>query len=237
MISAHRGSCGVPGLPAAERYDRAIGLGVDYVEIDVRRTADGLLVNYHDDVTPSGRQVHGRSFADLKAELGSELLTLDEILEVVAGRAGLHVDLKEPGYEAEVVQAILGGHPENGFIVTTGEVESVRTIKEQFKTVRAGLTLGTDMRNVHAWATFRERLSEFFPGARLKRSHADFVAAHQQLARIRLLGYCARRRMAAWVWTVDDEHEIARFMADPRVTTLVTNRPDVALRFKSPAPQ
>jgi glycerophosphoryl diester phosphodiesterase len=41
LICAHRGSCGVAGLPAAERYDRAIRLGVDYVELDVRRTADG----------------------------------------------------------------------------------------------------------------------------------------------------------------------------------------------------
>jgi glycerophosphoryl diester phosphodiesterase len=233
MISAHRGSCGVGELPAAERYDRAIGLGVDYVELDVRRTADGIYINYHDDVTPSRRPAGSLSYQDLKSELGSELLTLDEVIEVVAGRAGLHVDLKEPGYEAEIVRAVIAHRPKDGFVVTTGEVESIRTVKDRFPTVRAGLTLGTDMRNAQALATFRERWSEFFPGARLQRSHADFVVAHQQLARIRLLAYCARRRMAAWVWTVDEEREIARFMADRRVATLVTNRPDVAMRFKS----
>ena len=37
---------------------------------------------------------------------------------------------------------------------------------------------------------------------------------------------------AVWVWTVDDTKEIARFMADPRVTTLITNRPDVALEYR-----
>ena len=220
-------------MPAAERYDRAIGLGVDYVEIDVRRTADGLHVNYHDEVTPSGRELHSLSYADLKGELDSDLLTLDEVLDLVAGRAGLHVDLKERGDEAEVVRGVLARCKESEFVVTTGDVESIRTVKQQFPTVVAGLTLGTDMRNAHAWATFRDRLSELFPGARLKRSHADFVAAHQQLARIRLLSYCASRRMAAWVWTVDEEREIARFIADPRVATLVTNRPDLALRLKS----
>jgi glycerophosphoryl diester phosphodiesterase len=117
--------------------------------------------------------------------------------------------------------------------VTTGDVESIRTIKEQFPIVRAGLTLGTDMRNARAWATARERWDELFPGARLARSHADFVAAHQQLARVRLLGYCSRRRIPVWVWTVDEEAEIASFMADPRVTTLITNRPDIALRLRA----
>ena len=233
LICAHRGSCGVAGLPAAERYDRAIRLGVDYVELDVRRTADGIYVNYHDDVTPSNRPTGNLSFKDLRAELGAELMTLDEVLRVVADRAGLHVDLKEPGFEAEIVRAVLGHNPGKGFVVTTGDVESIRTIKAQFPSVRAGLTLGTDMRNAHALAAFSERWSELFPGARLQRSHADFVAAHEQLARIRLLAYCARRRMDAWVWTVDDEREIARFMADRRVATLITNRPDVAMRFKS----
>jgi len=79
-------------------------------------------------------------------------------------------------------------------------------------------------------------MSELFPRERLKRSHADFVAAHQQLARIRLLRYCAGRGLAAWVWTVDDEAEIARFIADRRVTALITNRPDIALRLRAGLP-
>jgi glycerophosphoryl diester phosphodiesterase len=233
LISAHRGSCGVAGLPTAERYERAIELGVDFVEVDVRRTADRVYVNYHDDVTPSGRATGRMSYAELKADLGPELLTLDELLDVVAGRAGLQIDLKEPGYEAEIVLMTLARVAASGFVVTTGAVESIRSVKQQFPAVRAGLTLGTDMKKAQAWATVRERLSELFPSRRLERSHADFVAAHQQLAHIRLLRYCARKRMAAWVWTVDEEAEIARFMADPRVTTLITNRPEIALRFKS----
>jgi glycerophosphoryl diester phosphodiesterase len=233
LVCAHRGSCGVGGLPAAERYTRAIELGVDYVELDVRRSADGQYVNYHDDVTPSGRPASSLRYADLKAELGSDLLKLDELLDLVAGRVGLHIDLKEPGHEEEIVRMLLVRASESRFVVTTGEVESIRTIKERFPAIRAGLTLGTDMRNARALATVRERLGELFPTPRLKRSHADFVAAHQQLARIRLLRYCARRRMAVWVWTVDEEAEIARFMADRRVTALITNRPDIALRFRS----
>jgi glycerophosphoryl diester phosphodiesterase len=233
LISAHRGSCGVPGLPAAERYHRAIGLGVDYVELDVRRTADGRYVNYHDGVTPSGHRIGSLTFAGAQDELGPELLSLDELFDVVDGHAGLHVDLKEPGYESDIMHAILERAAVDRFVVTTGDVESIRTIREQFPSVRAGLTLGTDMKGAAAWATLTERLGEQFPGPRLKRSHAQFVAAHEQLARIRLLGYCARRRMECWVWTVDEEGEIARFMADARVTTLITNRPDIAVRLRS----
>jgi glycerophosphoryl diester phosphodiesterase len=119
------------------------------------------------------------------------------------------------------------------FVVTTGDVESIRAVKEHFPEVQSGLTLGTDMKDAHAWATMTERLAELFPDARLKRSRADFVAAHQQLARLRLLRYCERRRLPVWVWTVDETNEIERFIRDPRVTTLITNRPDAALRFRA----
>ena len=233
LISAHRGSCGVPGLPAAERYDRAIALGVDYVELDVRKTADGLLVNYHDDLTPSRRPTGSLTCAELKAELGADLLTIAELLDVVAGRAGLHVDLKEPGDQIDIVRMLLA-HPAHArFVVTTGEVASIQAVKEAFPAVPAGLTLGTDMRDAPAWATMTQRLAELFPGPRLKRSHANFVAAHQQLARIRLLGYGWRKGLPVWVWTVDETKEIVRFMADPRVTTLITNRPDLALGLRA----
>ena len=192
-----------------------------------------MYVNYHDEMTPSRRPTAGLTYKELKAELDSELLTLTEVFEVVAGRVGLHIDLKEPGYETEIVSLVLADGADTRFVVTTGDVGSIRTVKDSFPKIRAGLTLGTDMKDAQAWATMTERLAELFPGSRLKRSHADFVAAHQQLARIRLLRYCKRKRLPAWVWTVDETNEIARFMADPRVTTLITNRPDVALRFRA----
>jgi glycerophosphoryl diester phosphodiesterase len=225
----------VDGLPAVERYVRAIELGVDYVELDIRRAADGVRVNYHDEQTPSGRRTAGLTYRELKTELGAEALMLEEVFDVVADRVGLHVDLKEPGDEEAIVRLLLARFDESRFVVTTGAVESIRIVKEQFPTVRAGLTLGADLRNVHALVAVRERLAELFPDARLRRSHADFVAAHQQLARIRLLRYCELKHLPAWVWTVDEPKEIARFMADRRVTTLITNRPDIALRLRAGA--
>jgi glycerophosphoryl diester phosphodiesterase len=235
LISAHRGSCGVDGLPAAERYRRAIALGVDYVEIDARRTADGMYVTCHDDLTPSGRNTRDLTYAQLRGELGSELLTLAEVLDIAVGRTRLHVDLKEDEFAPEVVRLVLGRLPESDFVITTGGELVIRRIKDQFPTVTAGLTLGRDVARWPPWRLLGVRLSELFPGRRWKLSRADFVAMHQQLARIRLLSYTGARRIPAWVWTVDDEVEMARFLADPRVTTLITNRPDLALRLRAKA--
>jgi glycerophosphoryl diester phosphodiesterase len=229
LISAHRGECGIGGLPAAERYRRAIAMGVDYVEIDARRTADGTYVTYHDDLTPSRRNTRNLTYAQLRDEVGSELLTLEEVLNIAAGRVGLHVDLKEDDSGPDIVRYVLDFMSESSFVVTTGADLVIRRIKDQFATVRAGLTLGRDVERWPPWRIPGVRLSEMFPGPRLNRSHPDFIAMHQHLARVRLLAYTGKRSIPAWVWTVDDEVEMKRFLADHRVTTLITNRPDIAL--------
>ena len=219
------------GVSAADRYRQAIALGVDYVEFDVRRTKDGVTVIFHDDHTGSGRDVRGLAYTDLASEIGIEALTLDELLEVGAGRVGLHLDLKEPGYEAEIVRTVLDRCRVDEFVITSG-VDEIRTIKEVFPEVRGGLSIGDDLIGVAPWLKVRERLRELFPRCRIERSHADFVAVHQHLAVLSALRYCEREHLPAWVWTVDDERSIARFIADPRVSALITNRPDIALRLR-----
>lgn len=232
LIDAHRGECGIPGLPAAERYRCAIALGADFVEIDVRRTIDGVYVNYHDDRTPSGRHTRHLSYAALKEEVGDELLDVEQLRDIIDGKAGLHVDVKEEGYEAELVKVIQAGFPRTDIVFTCGD-DPIRAIKEQFPNVRTGLTLGDDLEGAPPWRHVDVRLRELFPGIRVRRSHADFVAVHERLARFRVLDYCARAHVPAWVWTVDKEVNIARLMRDPRVAAVITNRPDIAMRLRT----
>ncbi len=228
LISAHRGGRALPGVSAADRYGQAIDLGVDFVEFDVRKTRDGVMVIYHDDHTVSGRAVRDLSYSELAEVLGPEALTFDELLDIAAGRVGLHLDLKETGYEAEVVSAALDRSPLDRLVITSGDV-AIRTIKERFPEITAGLSIGEDINGLAPWLELRVRLSELFPRGRLERSRADFLAVHRQLAGLTVLRYCKRAGVPAWVWTVDDEPGIARFLADSRVTTLITNRPDIAL--------
>lgn len=231
LISAHQGGRQIEGVSAADRYRQAIALGVDYVEADVRRTKDGMTVIFHDDWTASGRPVRGLARSDMADEVGLEALTLDELLEIAAGRVGLHLDLKEPGYEAEFAETILDRCAVDEFVITSG-VEEIRTIKVAFPQVRVGLSIGDDLTGVAPWMKVRARLSELFPRRRIERSRADFIAVHQDLAMLSALRYCERAHLPAWVWTVDDERSIARFMADPRVSALITNRPDIAIRLR-----
>jgi glycerophosphoryl diester phosphodiesterase len=95
LIYAHR------GLHVSERentigaFEGAVALGVDGVELDVRRTLDGALVVHHDP-----------SVADMvisrtrQRDLPAHIATLEQALEACAGIA-LNVEIKNLRHESE----------------------------------------------------------------------------------------------------------------------------------------
>lgn len=104
LVAAHRGVIG-PGQAdnGIETIRRAANAGVDAVEIDLRSTADGTLVLFHDDridVPGRGRvAVERLALADLVGKDGSPLVaTFEQALEATRGTATrLLLDLKHPG--------------------------------------------------------------------------------------------------------------------------------------------
>src|SRR6516162_4859867 len=103
----------------AENYRRAIDLNVDYIEFDVRKTKDGTYVIWHDEDTPSKRRVCDLSYQEYKSELGAQALTVPELLTMAKGRVGLHVDLKETGYENEIVRQALDSLTTKEIVITS----------------------------------------------------------------------------------------------------------------------
>ena len=109
-VVAHRGAHeGIPENTLAA-YARAIELGADFVEIDVRTTKDGQLVSIHnatiDHYVTGGKTgaVADMTLAELKAlDIGSRIgpewaeervPTFDEILTLCKGKVGIYLDFK-----------------------------------------------------------------------------------------------------------------------------------------------
>ncbi len=98
LLSAHR--CGAGGDKELENtrvaLDRALALGVEYVEFDVHRCADGELVLFHDDwITVEGEKTWLREVTfEQFAAYAPRAMRYDEVLEALDGRAHAHIDLK-----------------------------------------------------------------------------------------------------------------------------------------------
>jgi glycerophosphoryl diester phosphodiesterase len=194
-LSAHRGGAEgrfVPNSRAA--IDAACELGVDLVEFDVRIGAGGAFVIGHD--APSE-------------------LTLDDVLEVIRGRAQAHVDLKVADREVEIVDRCIDVLGPGGFIVTTGYDVSVARLRASRPDVMVGLSIG--------------RVTEILPWRRLRRCGANLIAAQHRLARFGVLAGAQRRGLPVLVWTVNSAGLIRRAQGDARVWAYTTDRPRLAL--------
>jgi glycerophosphoryl diester phosphodiesterase len=110
-VIAHRGAHnGIPENTLAA-YQRAIDLGADFVEIDLRETRDGEFVSIHnrtvDAYLTDGTTGNVRDFtlAELQSlEIGSRVHpkwknervpTFDQILTLCKGKIGIYLDLKD----------------------------------------------------------------------------------------------------------------------------------------------
>jgi glycerophosphoryl diester phosphodiesterase len=108
-IVAHRGSSSSHPENTLPSYRAAIEAGADAVECDVRVTADGVAVIMHDEdvsrTTDGTGHVHELTLEELKrldasgsAGPKAEIPTLREVLDLVNGRTGVNIEIKNmPG--------------------------------------------------------------------------------------------------------------------------------------------
>jgi len=121
LVIGHRGAAGLEPENTLRAVRRAIEVGVDGVEVDVRQV-DGELVLFHDSTVE--RTTDGRgslavydfpSLRGLDAGQGERVPTLRELLECVAARVCINIELKDTGIATEVkaaLQAALARQPQ-----------------------------------------------------------------------------------------------------------------------------
>jgi glycerophosphoryl diester phosphodiesterase len=102
-IMGHRGAPADEPENTLRSFSRALAMGVAAVELDVQLTKDGRLAVIHDetlDRTTNGRGlVQDFTLAELKrldAGQGEPIPSLEEVYELVHGKAHLVVELKQP---------------------------------------------------------------------------------------------------------------------------------------------
>jgi glycerophosphoryl diester phosphodiesterase len=103
---AHRGYSSLYPENTALAFEKAIEVGADYIETDLRFSSDGVIVCCHDDnferLGGGPVQVDQLSFADIQKlnfHGGLEILRLEDVFRIAAGRAKVMLDVKIPTAE------------------------------------------------------------------------------------------------------------------------------------------
>ena len=229
IVIAHRGFSGGGVENTLSALDAAAAAHADAVEMDVQQTKDGVFVASHD---TNLLMVAGRNENIYE-------MTADEVTSTVVREGGFEDTI--PTMEQYVSHAVeLGmpllielkvtGHEQPDFVedflavlddlgVTDDETyhsldpETVETLKTLRPELRVGLTIAVSRGGVPD-------------------SPCDFYVIEQASYTSEFLQEAHRRGKAVYVWTVNDDDGLRRYLAS-RVDGIVTDHPDRALGFRS----
>lgn len=228
LVIAHRGASALASHEnTLESFDKAIEVGSDMVEFDVRRTADNELIVFHDPVI-KGKPVGDLTLEEinrLAAEDGYQVPKAMDVLDLCHGKIRLDVELKETGFEDRITAMLKESYGYDDYSIKSFVDQVPARVKEIDPKIRTGLLIGRENGDL---AT---RITEYYPERRLKKCHADFISPHYYFITIEFMERMKREGYPVYVWTVNDKDRMGRMMVRG-VEGIITDRPDLGVRVR-----
>ncbi len=225
-IIAHRGASLEAPENTIRAFERAIGIGVDRIELDLRRTADGGIVVLHDAVLTrlcdDPRQLTEMSLAEvlglpvLAGDFGTAPNTripdFDEVLSRIAPRCPLYLELKTDGDPDPVAfsEQVLDLVP-NGTVHRIASFDA-RVVSTTLKQGHRSVLIANEL---SALANIPEQLRPKLQALSLNHLSVD----EQAVQATRELG------IELWTWTVDHREQWQRLTDLGAVDAWCTNDP------------
>jgi glycerophosphoryl diester phosphodiesterase len=215
---AHRGASGHYPENTRLAFTKAIEAGADMIELDCQLSLDGHVVVFHDEQlrrTAGARgPLRGRTLAQLKsldigrwrgpACKGERILTLEEALEVFAGKADLCLEIKNypqslAGIELKVLFILSHYDYLERTIVTSFDYRSLARIRELAPDIAIGLNCGS--------AACQDPLDA------ARQLAATSLHVRKNFATRALLAAAWEEGLDVHVWTVNELRDIEAFVA------------------------
>jgi glycerophosphoryl diester phosphodiesterase len=230
MIIAHRGAGHSGPEPFAhentiESFKAAIDDGADAIELDLRRTRNGVIVVHHDARIQGMEWSIGESsiesINEVAKRLGYRIPTIEDTLKFCAGKISLDIELKETGYEDEVVAITRQYYDLSNVTFTSFHDISIQRIKESEPQAITGLLLGAEPP-----AGARKRISEILPQKRIEVCNPDFIAPNWRLLKWFVAGRYAYGELPIITWTVNDM-TYAKKLIQKNIAAIITDYAEI----------
>jgi glycerophosphoryl diester phosphodiesterase len=213
----HRGARAYAPENTITSFKKAIEIGVDAIELDVRKTKDNKLIVIHDaDVK---RTTNGKGLvSELKLEEikrfsteGDEKIpTLEEALDFIDKKVKVFIELKETGIEEQVLDLVhKKGLADNVVIVSFLE-EALRNVRSMDKKIETGLIYARHSNPIKA--ALELKANYLFALYRFTHT-ANVEKAHQNGLKI-------------IVWTINTAEEVKEY-AKKGVDGIASDKPDI----------
>ena len=181
----------------------ALQHGCDGFEFDVRLTADNRAVICH------GARFAGITIARTACSRLRALPLLEDVLARYARRAFLDIELKVPGLEPYVLEAISRFPPQRGFVVSSFLPGVLVDLKARSQLVRLGVICET-RQQLHTW----------------RELPVEYVIAHERLITAALIAEVHAAGRKVFGWTINKKASMLR-LANSGVDGIVSDKTEL----------
>ena len=215
----HRGARAYEPENTLRSFKKAVEMGVDAVELDVRKTKDGQLVVIHD--TDVKRTTDGEGLVSkltlkeikgFSAEKGEKIPTLTEALDFLDKKVKIVVELKEAGVEEQVLVEVREHGLRKNVVLVSFLEDALRRVRELDKEVETGLIYVRHKNPVKAAldleASYLLPLYRFTHTANVQKAHEN--------------------GLKVIVWTINKPEEVAEYVKKG-VDGIASDKPDILM--------
>jgi len=213
----HRGARAYEPENTLLSFKKALEIGVDAIEFDVRKTKDNHLVVIHDaDVkrTTNGKGLVAdltlKEIKSLSTEKGEKIPTLEEVFDLLDNKVRILVELKEQGYEEEVLSIVCAKKVEKNAIITSFLEPALKEIRELSPEIETGLIYAKHPNPLKS--ALELKANYLLPLYRFTHT-ANVEKAHQNGLKV-------------LVWTINTQEEAEEY-AKKGVDGIATDKPDI----------
>lgn len=228
---AHRGASAFLPDNTIESFDQALIEKADMIEMDVRKTADGGIVLFHDwyvkpyrinpldfSVTRPVSHISFKELSDFCEIEGFRLTSLDEVLQRFGGRIDMNIELKAGGYEYEVLNLVKKYNLTGHVVLSSFFPWIIKKLKDIDNNIKTGWIAGQEQ------VVYLNRLARPWVEPVFNITGADSVHLHYEIITSGLVRRFQSRSVPVYVWTVDDINIMRRLMG-LNVDGIITNKP------------
>ncbi|MDQ7786755.1 MAG: glycerophosphodiester phosphodiesterase [Thermodesulfovibrionales bacterium] len=211
----HRGAKAYETENTLESFTKAIELGANAIELDVRTSGDGELILIHDDnlkrVFGSDVPVKGVTLNELKELTGNRIATLDEALRYIGRKVEkILVELKEVGYEDKVIETVRKMNLTDRVILLSFHEESLARARDLDRTIETGLV----------YTKLKKPLDAAL------RLNAQYIVPLYRFVHAAKVTKAHKKGLKVIVWTINTENEARTYRAKD-VDGIATDKPDI----------
>jgi len=211
----HRGARAYEIENTIESFKKALELGVNAVEFDVRTTKDGKLIVFHDDnlkrVFGKDIEVNASTLKELKQFSEDKIPTLEEALKFIGDKIEkILIELKETGYEKKVIALIKRQKFHGRAIIVSFHEEALSEIRKLDSKIETGLI-------------YARHKNPIASALKLK---AQYLVALYRFTHTKNVEDAHKKNLKVIVWTVNTKEEIKKFRAKG-VDGIASDKPDL----------